>query len=249
MSDARDYLERRWWALALLCMTQFMVVLDASIVNIALPTIGREVGISQENLSWVVNAYVLTFGGFLLLGGRMADLLGRRRIFMAGLVIVAVASLFAGFAPNEGVLIAARAGAGARSGDHRAERALDRHDDLPGRLRAKQGAGRLGRGGRLRRRRGSAAGRCPHRRARLGVGPVGERARRARGAGAHSGADPREPLGVADAHLRHCRRGDCHGRALAAGLRDRRCRERRVGFHEDDRAARRRRSRCWASSR
>jgi len=112
MADARDYLERRWWALALLCMTQFMVVLDASIVNIALPTIGREVGISQENLSWVVNAYVLTFGGFLLLGGRMADLLGRRRIFMAGLVIVAVASLFAGFAPNEGVLIAARAGQG-----------------------------------------------------------------------------------------------------------------------------------------
>ena len=112
MTEARDYLERRWWALALLCMTQFMVVLDASIVNIALPSIGREVGISQENLSWVVNGYVLTFGGFLLLGGRMADLLGRRRIFMVGLVIVAVASLFAGFAPSEGALIAARAGQG-----------------------------------------------------------------------------------------------------------------------------------------
>src|SRR5918997_381871 len=67
---------------------------------------------SQENLSWVVNGYVLTFGGFLLLGGRMADLLGRRRIFMAGLVIVAVASLFAGFAPDEGTLIAARAAQG-----------------------------------------------------------------------------------------------------------------------------------------
>ncbi len=112
MTEASDYLERRWWALALLCMTQFMVVLDASIVNIALPSIGEDVGISQENLSWVVNAYVLTFGGFLLLGGRMADLLGRRRIFMAGLVIVAVASLFAGFAPSEGVLIAARAAQG-----------------------------------------------------------------------------------------------------------------------------------------
>ena len=112
MTEARDYLERRWWALALLCMTQFMVVLDASIVNIALPSIGEDVGISQENLSWVVNGYVLTFGGFLLLGGRMADLLGRRRIFMAGLVIVAVASLFAGFAPNEGTLIAARAAQG-----------------------------------------------------------------------------------------------------------------------------------------
>jgi len=112
MTDTHDYLERRWWALALLCMTQFMVVLDASIVNIALPTIGKEVGISQENLSWVVNAYVLTFGGFLLLGGRMADLLGRRLIFMVGLVIVAVASLFAGFAPSEGALIAARAAQG-----------------------------------------------------------------------------------------------------------------------------------------
>jgi EmrB/QacA subfamily drug resistance transporter len=112
MTENRDYLERRWWALALLCMTQFMVVLDASIVNIALPSIGEDVGISQENLSWVVNGYVLTFGGFLLLGGRMADLLGRRRIFMAGLIIVAVASLFAGFAPSEGALIAARAGQG-----------------------------------------------------------------------------------------------------------------------------------------
>src|SRR5215204_3679335 len=112
MTEARDYVERRWWALALLCMTQFMVVLDASIVNIALPSIGREVGISQENLSWVVNGYVLTFGGFQLIGGRMADLLGRRRIFMAGLLIVAIASLFAGFAPSEGALIAARAGQG-----------------------------------------------------------------------------------------------------------------------------------------
>ena len=112
MTDARDYMERRWWALALLCMTQFMVVLDASIVNIALPSIGEEVGISQENLSWVVNGYVLTFGGFLLLGGRLADLLGRRLIFMTGLVIVAVASLFAGFAPSEGALVAARAAQG-----------------------------------------------------------------------------------------------------------------------------------------
>ncbi len=112
MTDERDYLERRWWALALLCMTQFMVVLDASIVNIALPSIGEDVGISQENLSWVVNGYVLTFGGFLLLGGRMADLLGRRRVFMAGLIVVAVASLYAGFAPSEGALIAARAAQG-----------------------------------------------------------------------------------------------------------------------------------------
>ena len=77
--------DRRWWALALLAMAEFVVVLDASIVNIALPSIGRGLNFSLANLSWVVNAYVLTFGGFLLLGGRIADLLGRRRVFAAGL--------------------------------------------------------------------------------------------------------------------------------------------------------------------
>src|ERR671915_277040 len=112
MTEAREYQERRWLALALLCMAQFVVVLDASIVNVALPSIGEGLDFSQDNLTWVVNAYVLTFGGFLLLGGRLADLLGRRRVFMAGLVIVAVASLFAGFAPDEGSLIAARAAHG-----------------------------------------------------------------------------------------------------------------------------------------
>ena len=78
----------------------------------ALPTIGKALDFSQENLPWVVNAYVLTFGGFLLLGGRTADLLGRRRVFMAGLLLVAVASLAAGFAATEGQLIAARAAQG-----------------------------------------------------------------------------------------------------------------------------------------
>ena len=99
-------------ALILLCFAQFIVVLDASIVNVALPSIGTALDFSQENLSWVVNAYVLTFGGFLLLGGRMADLLGRRRVFMAGLLLVGVASLAAGFATTEGQLIAARAAQG-----------------------------------------------------------------------------------------------------------------------------------------
>ena len=78
MTSDTEYAEKRWQALALLCIAQFMVVLDASIVNIALPTIGTALDFSQDNLSWVVNAYVLTFGGFLLLGGRLADLLGRR---------------------------------------------------------------------------------------------------------------------------------------------------------------------------
>src|SRR5215213_11868520 len=90
-------------------MAQFVVVLDASIVNVALPSIGEALEFSQENLSWVVNAYVLTFGGFLLLGGRLADLLGRRRVFMFGLVLFAIASLFGGLASTSGQLIAARA--------------------------------------------------------------------------------------------------------------------------------------------
>jgi EmrB/QacA subfamily drug resistance transporter len=96
-------------ALILLCVAQFMVVLDASIVNVALPSIGRALDFSQTNLPWVVNAYVLTFGGFLLLGGRMADLLGRRRVFQSGLVLFALASLVGGFAQSDTWLVAARA--------------------------------------------------------------------------------------------------------------------------------------------
>src|SRR3954470_17480010 len=101
--------DRKWLALALLALAQFVVVLDASIVNVALPSIGRDLQFSQENLSWVINAYTLTFCGFLLLGGRMADLLGRRRMFMAGIVLFGVASLLGGFSESEGQLIAARA--------------------------------------------------------------------------------------------------------------------------------------------
>ena len=77
----------KWLALALLAMTQFVIVLDASIVNVALPSIGRALDFNQDDLSWVVNAYTLTFGGFLLLGGRLADLVGRRRIFIFGLIL------------------------------------------------------------------------------------------------------------------------------------------------------------------
>ncbi len=109
MTTTQQFERRRWIALALLAMAQFVVVLDASIVNVALPTIGETLSFSQDDLSWVVNAYVLTFGGFLLLGGRLADLLGRRRVFMGGLVLFALASLAGGFADSEGALIAARA--------------------------------------------------------------------------------------------------------------------------------------------
>ena len=100
---------RKWIALLLLCMVQFMVVLDIAIVNVALPSIKIDLGFSQGNLQWVISAYSLVFGGFLLLGGRLADLLGRRRVFMVGLVIFSIGSLLCGLSWSEGSLIAARA--------------------------------------------------------------------------------------------------------------------------------------------
>jgi EmrB/QacA subfamily drug resistance transporter len=100
---------RKWLALALLCTVQFMVILDIAIVNVALPSIQVDLGFSQENLQWVISAYALFFGGFLLLGGRLADLLGRRRVFMGGLVVFAIGSLLCGLSWSEGSLIAARA--------------------------------------------------------------------------------------------------------------------------------------------
>lgn len=112
MTTTKSYLDRRWTALILLCVAEFVVVLDASIVNVALPSIGKALHFSNQNLPWVVNAYLIAFGGFLLLGGRAADLLGRRRVFMGGLIVVAVASLLAGFATSQGELIAARAAQG-----------------------------------------------------------------------------------------------------------------------------------------
>jgi EmrB/QacA subfamily drug resistance transporter len=100
---------RKWLALALLCAVQFMVVLDIAIVNVALPSIQVDLGFSQENLQWVISAYALVFGGFLLLGGRAADLVGRRRVFMGGLVVFSTGSLLCGLAWSEASLIGARA--------------------------------------------------------------------------------------------------------------------------------------------
>jgi EmrB/QacA subfamily drug resistance transporter len=100
---------RRWWALALLCSAYFMVILDVSIVNVALPSIQADLHFSPGDLQWVLSAYALTFGGFLLLGGRAADMLGRRRVFLGGVALFTVASLACGLSSSEGQLIAARA--------------------------------------------------------------------------------------------------------------------------------------------
>ena len=94
--------------LVLLCAVQFLDVVDSSIVNVALPSIQHSLHFSQQNLQWVASGYVLTYGGFLLLGGRAADLLGRRRVLVAGVVLFAVCSLAGGLATREGTLIAAR---------------------------------------------------------------------------------------------------------------------------------------------
>src|SRR3954464_15262523 len=99
----------KWLALTVLALAQFMVVLDVTIVNVALPSIQDALGFSADGLQWVINAYTLTFGGLLMLGGRTADLLGRRRMFIAGLALFSGASLVCGLATSEATLIAARA--------------------------------------------------------------------------------------------------------------------------------------------
>ena len=99
----------RWLALYVLCLGDLMIVLDGTIVNVALPTIRDDLGFSQTSLAWVVNAYLLTFGGFLLLGGRLGDLFGQRRMFLIGIGLFTLASLACGLATTQGQLVAARA--------------------------------------------------------------------------------------------------------------------------------------------
>ena len=161
-------------------MTQFVIVIDASIVNVALPSIGAHLHFSRDDLTWVVNAYTLTFGGFLLLGGRMADLLGRRRMFMLGLVVFSLASLAGGLAQSETWLIAARAvqGLGAAIVSPAALSIITTtFADGAERNRALGIWGAVA--GRRRRRRG-AAGRDPDQRAELALGAVRQRPDRAR---------------------------------------------------------------------
>jgi EmrB/QacA subfamily drug resistance transporter len=105
---APDLDRRRWTALVVLCFAQLMITLDTTIVNVALPAIQEDLDFSDANLTWVVNAFLVTFGGFLLLAGRLGDLLGRRRVFLVGLVVFTVASASCGLASSQGILIGAR---------------------------------------------------------------------------------------------------------------------------------------------
>src|SRR5436305_3028412 len=109
MTNPTNFSRRRWSALALIVVAQFMVVLDVAIVNVALPSIKADLGFSESGLQWVVSAYAIVFGGTLLLGGRLADLLGRRRLFIAGLALFSLTSLLCGLAWSAGSLVAFRA--------------------------------------------------------------------------------------------------------------------------------------------
>ena len=135
----------RWRAFAVLAVSFFMTVADLAIVNVALPTIGRKLHMAESSLQWVVTGYALTFGGFLLLGGRAADLLGRRRILMAGLFVFTAASLGCGLATADSVPDRDALPAGARRGDRAPGGAVDRDEHVPRGRRAEQGAGRVGR--------------------------------------------------------------------------------------------------------
>ena len=180
MSDASRPARRlpAWAPLAATCLGQGMVVLDATIVNVALPAIRRSLHLSATDLQWVVNAYLLTLGGLILLGGRIGDHYGRKRVYLIGGAIFSLASLAGGFAPSGGVLLGARAvqGVGAALLAPGTLSLLDGR--LPAPARAHARARRVERD--LGRRRGDRhpARRRPHERLRVALGAVRQRAPR-----------------------------------------------------------------------
>ena len=184
---------RRWKALILICAAIFVVVLDIAIVNVALPTIQEDLDFAEKNLQWVITAYGLTYGGFLLLGGRAADLLGRRIVFMGGLALFGLASLVCGLSTSSGMLIAARGvqGLGAAIVTPAALSIIS-VTFTEGSERNKA-LGRLGRRRRKRRGRGRPDGRHPHEVPRLGVDLLGQRPGRHPRPHPHAVLRPREP--------------------------------------------------------
>ena len=203
---AVEHDRRRWIVLAVIVAAQFMVVLDVAIVNVALPTIKTDLHFSQESLQWVVTAYSILFGGVLLLGGRMADLLGRRRLFMVGLAIFTTFSLLDGFAWSAGSLVAFRALQGLGAAAALAGRALDPDDDLRRGTRPESRARHLGRGLRQRRRRRRPARRRADELPQLVVDLLHQRAGRRARARARAASGAREPGGCGAPPLRPARR-------------------------------------------
>ena len=135
---------RRWWTLAAMCFALFMIMLDNTVVNVALPSIQDDLGVSLSGLEWTVNIYTLTFAVLLVTGGRLGDIFGRRRMFLFGVVVFALSSAAIGLAPSEGWLVAGRALQGVGRGVHDARDAVDHHRHVPARG-ARQGDRHLGR--------------------------------------------------------------------------------------------------------
>ena len=235
-----DVKEHKGMALFLLCLVQFMVVLDIAIVNVALPSIQTSLHFSETNLSWVINAYTLTFGGLLLLGGRAADLLGRRRIFIAGLLLFSVASAACGFANSDTTPDHRPRDPGSRGGDGLAGRARDPRDNVRGRPGAQQGTGYLGSDRRFRRCRRRTARRDPHPGAQLVVDLLHQRARRARRDRRGAEVPAREPRRSRHPLVRSRRRDSRDRGHDGAGVRAGADRRPLVGCAAHDRAVRRR---------
>ena len=192
----------------------------STIVNVALPSIADDLGFSETSLAWVVNAYLLTFGGFLLLGGRLGDLFGQRRLFLAGITLFTGASIVCGLSTTPGDAGRRAGGAGARRRRRLGGRALADHGPLHRPGRAGEGAGRFRVLHGRRRQHRRAAWRRPHRPPELALDLPRQRPDRDRGRHPDAAADPGTP-GQGSRPHRHRRRGHGHGRADARGVRDR----------------------------
>ena len=231
---------RKWWTLVAVSFGLFMIMLDNTVVNVALPSIRSDLGISVSELEWVVNAYALTFGVLLLTGGKLADLLGRRAIFIAGLVIFTGASLWCGLAGGAASLIAARTVQGVGRGADEPGDPLDHHRNFPAaaarhRDRDLGGGLRAGPGDR------PAGRRCDHRADQLELDLLRQRAggdrRRAGGASVRRRVEGH----VARAAARPSRSGQLRRRALRPHLRADRDEYPSMGLDAGDRPARPRR--------
>ena len=225
-----------WLVLCLVCIAQFMVILDATIVNVALPSIQADLNLAETDLQWVVNAYTLIFGGFLLLGGRAGDLIGRKRVFLAGVVVFTVASFLNGIADIVDVADPRPRPAGPRRRSHRTRGALDPDDDLRRGPGADEGDGRLGRRSRPAAPRSgccsaaSSSSTSPGHGSSSSTCPVGIAAFLA---SAEVRARVACRRGAPD--LRHSRSDHRHRRPDRARLRDRQRAEVRLDVREHDR--------------
>ncbi len=228
----------RWLILVIACLAQFMVVLDATVVNVALPSIQHGLNFSASNLQWVVNAYTLVFGGFLLLGGRAADLLGRKRLFAAGVIVFSAASLLNGLAQTSGHADRRSRAPGPRRRSRLPRGAVDHHDDVHPAGRAHQGARRLERDRRRWRRGRPASRRRAHPARLVAVDLHRQRPGRDRDAGADAAVHPRVQGRIDPPHVRPrwCRHR--HLGPRRARVRDRQGPVLRLGLGADDRAAR-----------